>query len=357
MAREPAHVQELRCALGRALTACRQEVRWSQAKLADKLHYHRSAISHLEAGRHPAPRDFWKRADELLNADGILLAAYEALVTAKRDATAHTAENQRPQPSTDDAAGLTETQPSANSGMPGRRTALKLSLAAAVAPEMLNRVLSDAAAEAMEFTRLTGVSSVGHGMLEHLELVLSDLHQGYSQQPPGEQFIVARAYRARVDDLIRGRHTLKELRELYVYAGGLSELLAWLALDLGHSRTGRAYAVDSYAHAEQAGHRELGGWAADAMTGIATYTERADGAVQAATRGIAQVPNDHPLAIRLRAKAARASARQGDRATCESLFAEAQRLHDHMPTHTPSRFTNDTATLSSYAITAYPPEA
>ncbi|MGH3905588.1 MAG: helix-turn-helix domain-containing protein, partial [Pseudonocardiaceae bacterium] len=181
MAREPAHVQELRCALGRALTACRQEARWSQAKLADKLHYHRSAISHLEAGRHPAPRDFWKHADELLNADGALLAAYEALFTAKRDATEV---NQRPQRSTDDGTGLTEAQPSANSGVTGRRTALKLSLAAAVAPEMLNRVLSDAAAEAMEFTRLTGVSSVGHGMLEHLELVLSDLNQGYSREEP-----------------------------------------------------------------------------------------------------------------------------------------------------------------------------
>ncbi|MGH4018401.1 MAG: tetratricopeptide repeat protein, partial [Pseudonocardiaceae bacterium] len=241
--------------------------------------------------------------------------------------------------------------------MTSRRKALKLSLAAAIAPEALHRVLSDAAADAMEFTRLTGVSSVGHGTLEHLELVLTDLNRGYSQEPPTELFVVARAYRSRVDELIKGRHTLKELRELYVYAGWLSELLAWLAHDLGNSRTAQAYAVDCYEHAEQAGHGELCGWAADAMTAIATYAERPGGAVQAAMKGIALVPTDHPLAIRLRAKAARAYARLGDQETFDTLFAEARNLYDHMPAQIPSRFTINTGTLASYAIAAHPAQA
>lgn len=358
MARESAHVLELRCALGRVLATCRQEARWSQAKLADELHYHRSAISHLEAGRHPAPREFWARAHELLKADGALRAAYEALVTTKRDAAEV---NQRPHRNTDGDTGRAETRPSAspaNSGTTGRRTALTLGLAVAVAPEMLNRVWSEASAEAMEFTRRTGVSSVGRGTLEHLELIVSDLNRGYSQgEPLGELFVVARAYRARVDELIHGRHTLSELRDLYVYAGGLSELLAWLANDLGHPRTAQAYAVDSYAHAEQAGHGELGGWAADVMTTIASYAERPDRAVQAARKGIARVPIDHPLAIQLRVKAARAYARLGDRERFDTLFTEARRLHDQLPAETPNRFTIGTGTLASYAITAYPAHA
>ncbi|MGH4017614.1 MAG: hypothetical protein ACRDSL_27575, partial [Pseudonocardiaceae bacterium] len=148
-----------------------------------------------------------------------------------------------------------------------------------------------------------------------------------------------------------------ELQDLYVYAGCLSELLAWLAHDLGNPRTARAYAVDSYAHAEQAGHGELCGWAADAMTAIATYSEDPAGAVQVARKGIAQVPTAHPLAIRLRAKAARAYARLGDREKFETVFAEAGRLLDQMPTQTPTRFTLDTATMASYAIAAHPAQA
>lgn len=364
LAREPAHVLELRRALGGSLAACRQKVRWSQAKLARELSYHRSAISHIESGRHPAPREFWKRADEVLHADGALLAGYETLATAKRDAAAHDG----PEPPEPEPAGgpvgpaavpTTGTPSSALSAeggttRTGRRTALKLSLTVAVAPEILNRVLSEAAAEAMEFTRMAGISSVGRGTLEHLELVINDLNRGYSHEPPAELFAVARAYRSRVDDLIRGRHTLKELRELYVYAGCLSESLAWLAHDLGNPRTARAYAVDSYTHAEQAGHGELCGWATDAMTAIATYAEHPDGAVRVAKRGIAQVSPTHPLAVRLRAKAARAYARLGDREKFEILFAEACRLHDQLPTQTPIRFTLDTAAMASYAIAAHP---
>ncbi len=366
LAREPAHVLELRCELGRALAGCRQEARWSQATLAHKLHYHRSAISHLEAGRHPAPREFWQRADEVLHADGVLLSGYEALLTAKRDAARAAEANQQrsgapttEQPPADVPA--TEAQSSAlpaTSGMTGRRTAIKVSVAAAVAPEVLSRVLSEAAAEAMEFTRLAGVSSVGRGTLEHLEQVLTDLTRGYSQEEPlAELFVVARSYRARVDELIRGRHTLTELRDLYVYAGCLSELLAWLAHDLGNRRTAQAYALDSYTHAEQAGHGELCGWAADVMTTIATYAERPDGAVRAATKGIAQVSTDHPLAIQLRVKAARAYARLGDREKFDTLFTEARCLHDQLPAQTPARFTTGTGTLASYAITAYPAHA
>lgn len=347
VAREPAHVLELRRALGQRLSVCRQESGWTQRKLANELNYHPTAISHLEAGCHPAPREFWERADGLLAADGVLLAGYQALVTAKQDAADQAAEAKRQGAQPAHANGVTS----------GRRAALKLSVAATLAPEVLSRVLADSAAEAMEFTRLAGVSSVGRGTLEHLELVISDLDRGYSWEPPADQFSVARAYRSRVDELIRGRHTLGELRELYVYAGWLSELLAWLSHDLGNPRTAQAYAVDCYMHGGQAGHGELCGWAADVMTTVATYAERPDRAAHAAMKGITQVSTAHPLAIQLRVKAARSYAGLGDRKTFETLFTEARNLHDRMPTQTPSRFTIGTGTQASYAITAYPAHA
>lgn len=350
MAREPAHVRELRRALGRCLSACRQEAGWTQHKLARELTYHPTAISHIEAGRHAAAREFWERAEELLGAEGALLTGYEALVSAKQDAAEQALQAAR-------RPGTSVVDAPANGAASGRRMALKLSVAAALAPEVLAGVLADSAAEAMEFTRLTGVSSVGRGTLEHLELVISELNQGYSSEPAAEQFVVARAYRSRVDQLIRGRHTLTELRELYVYAGWLSEHLAYLAHDLGNSRTAQAYAVDCYSHGEQAGHGELCGWAADVMTTIATYAESPHRAVQAGMKGITRVPAGHPLAIRLRAKTARAYAQLGDRENFETLFAEARNLHDQMPTRAPHHFSLDTGKMASYAIAAHPAQA
>ncbi len=235
-----------------------------------------------------------------------------------------------------------------------RRTALNLGLVAAVSPETLTSVLRDSAGEAMEFTRGTAVSSVGAGTLDHLEAVVADLIRSHWLKPHGELFVVARAYRQRVDQLIQGRHTLKEERELYVYAAWLSELLALHALDLGFPLAAEAYALDCYEHADQAGDNELCAWATDAMASKALYTAQPGRAVLAAQKGIGRVPSQHPLAVMLRAQAARACARQGKRAECVEFLAEAHELHDRLPARPPSRFSLNTGILASHAITAYP---
>jgi len=74
-------------------------------------------------------------------------------------------------------------------------------------------------------------------------------------------------------------------------------------------------------------------------------------------RGATKVSPSHPLAVRLRAQAARAHARLAQREQCETLFDEAQRLYERLPARAPSRFTIDTGTLASYAMTAYPASA
>jgi tetratricopeptide (TPR) repeat protein len=150
-----------------------------------------------------------------------------------------------------------------------------------------------------------------------------------------------------------GPCTLRELRELFVYAAWLSELLAWLSHDLGDPMAAEAWAVDSFQHAEEAGHDELCAWAMDAMASIAIYTGRPGKAVAAARAGIAKAPLQHPLAVRLRAQAARAHARLGQREDCEGLLLEAAGLYERLPARAPMRFALDTGTLAGYAMTAY----
>jgi hypothetical protein len=236
-----------------------------------------------------------------------------------------------------------------------RRNALKLGLlSAAAAPELVARVLDGAAAEALEFTRRSGTTTVGRGTFDQLEAVLTSLNQAYHQAQPAEQFLVAHAYRSYVQELIKGRHTLKEARELYAYAGWLSEILAWLAHDLGNPLAAEAYAVDCYEHADQAGHDELCAWASDALASFPLYAEYPERAVEAAHRGIEKVPLGHPLAVRLHAKAARAYAKLGRSDECERVLAEAQELHDRLPVNPPARFGTDTGVLADYALTVYP---
>jgi transcriptional regulator with XRE-family HTH domain len=235
-----------------------------------------------------------------------------------------------------------------------RRDVLKIGLGATVTAETLRLMLGDAAGEALEFTRLAGISAVGPGVLDHLDAIIISLDGAYSREPPGGLFPVARAYRVRAGELAAGPCTLREKRELYVRAAWLSELLAWLAHDLGHAVAAEAYAIDAFEHADQAGHGELCAWAADALSSITLYTGRPGRAAEAARKGITRAPAGHPLAVRLRAQAARAHARLGQREECETLLVEAAALHDAMPARTPSRPAVDTGMLASYAMTAYP---
>ncbi|MGH3694654.1 MAG: helix-turn-helix domain-containing protein [Pseudonocardiaceae bacterium] len=374
MARQPEFLTEQQRALGRYLRALREAANLYQADIARAVPCDRTTVTHAEAGSQLPASDFWEKADQLVGATGALIARYDELVDAR---TAYLAEQQAkrrtqaqatveqltagPSVKSEQAGhgGSDDDSPAAPTGEYARqrRKTLKLGLAAVLTPEILSRVLADAADEAMEFTQAAAVSAVGQGTLEHLELVISDLNQDYSKNPPAERFIVARFYRSRVNELIRGRHTLKELQALYVCAAWLSELLAWLAHDLGNSRTAQAFALDCYTYADEVGHGELCGWAADAMASITMYSERPHNAVRAAMRGATKVPGGHPLAVRLRAQAARAHARLGQREPCETLFGEAQRLHERLPARAPSRFTIDTGTLASYAMTAYPASA
>lgn len=63
-------------ALGRQLAALREAAEIGQQQVAHRTGYSRSSVAHAEAGRQLLSREFWKTADELVAADGALVAAY-----------------------------------------------------------------------------------------------------------------------------------------------------------------------------------------------------------------------------------------------------------------------------------------
>jgi transcriptional regulator with XRE-family HTH domain len=67
----------LKRALGRQLATSRQAAEMGQQHVAHRTGYSRSSVAHAEAGRQLLTRDFWRTADQLVKADGVLLAEYE----------------------------------------------------------------------------------------------------------------------------------------------------------------------------------------------------------------------------------------------------------------------------------------
>ena len=230
-----------------------------------------------------------------------------------------------------------------------RRYACKGIGAAVVSPVALKGALVDA----LEFTRRAGTSAVGAGVLEHLELAVADFNRASEVVSPAALFGEVRWYRQAVDRLIAGPHTLREGRQLYAHAGWLSELLAWLARDLGNPATAWAYGVDAWHYGWQAGHEELCAWALNAQASIALHYNQPGQALEAVLRGAQHAPAGHPVTIMLAAKAAPAYARLGQQSEFKAALRDAVDLHERLAGQPLTVFGRDAGLLASYAVTSH----
>lgn len=235
-----------------------------------------------------------------------------------------------------------------------RRDAVKLASLALAAPVAAAQILERAAAEAMDFTRQAEATSLGASTLDHLDLAVTEFNRAYSLKPPKTVFDTVLGYRRKVDRFLKKKHTLPQERELRAFAGWLSELLAWLAHDLGNARTGLAFATDAFVQGQQAGHNQLCAWAMDAAASINLYEQRPAKASEAALKGLSKAPAGHPLTVRLHAQAARAAAADGDAAGFTTAFHAAGDAYRLLPPRSPRRFGMDVLPLADFALTSYP---
>jgi transcriptional regulator with XRE-family HTH domain len=234
-----------------------------------------------------------------------------------------------------------------------RRTALSLGLLGALSPAALAATLQESAAEAMEFTRERDISTVGSGTLDHLQAAIIELDHAYDWRPASELFPIARFYRHRVQQLINGKHTFEEERELYAHAASLSYLLSDLTHDLGSHLAAEAHALDSYRHAKAAGHNELCAWASGALSNWSVLAGQPEKAVAAAKRGLSKAPRRSPVAARLHARAAKGYALQGNHTACVEHLDKARKRCEQLPDQAPSRFSTESSALTSYKVAEY----
>jgi transcriptional regulator with XRE-family HTH domain len=78
-------VLDARRDLGRQLAARREAAGLTQQDLALLIHYGRSTIANVETGRQTCSRMFWERCDAAVEADNILIRAYEDLKELVRE--------------------------------------------------------------------------------------------------------------------------------------------------------------------------------------------------------------------------------------------------------------------------------
>jgi hypothetical protein len=170
--------------------------------------------------------------------------------------------------------------------------------------------MAAAAATAAEFGEWAEASSVGPITLEQLDQDVREIARDYLTQPPGSVLRRALDLRTRVFGLLESRVRPAHARELYVLAGKLCGLAAWMVDDLGYRAQAGTHARIAGLCADLADHPGLRGWVRATQAKIAYWDGRARASAQFAEDGLDQGVHDSGRVL-LAALAARGWARDG----------------------------------------------
>lgn len=287
---------------GDVLKRVRTEAGLNQAELGRVANVSQSWVSRVEGGQ-TVDESSARRLDEVLKADGKLMAAY-----------------------------MRERERGASSlVIPGRDT----------------WAFSD-------LLRKIHRTDVGSETIEQLRVITEQLCCEYVSRPAEDLRADAHRQLEYVERLISGPTTLSEHRELLVIAGWLSLLIGCVNYDLGLSRDAESARSAAYQLGKEAGNGEIMAWAFEMSAWFAITQGRLKSVVDYATAGQDVAPHAS-VAIQLAAQAAKAQARMGDKSAVRRELDKGARLlegHEH-PRRPENHFVIDPDKWDFYAMDCY----
>ena len=237
-----------RAAFGTLLRDLRNTRHLSQAALGHRLKVTPDAVASWEKGR-TLPRTEHAAAflDRHLHAHGTLLAAWH---------TAHT--DSRPD------TGPVGTTPAADA----------------------RSVLADAARAAAAFGAWAEQLTAGEVAITTLAVQARQLAADALTRPPAQVAAAAADLASETFTALRGHHKPAHTRDLYVVAGSVSALLAWLAGDLGDLDSARLHGSTAALCADHADQPGLHAWVASVRSKTALWSGDYQGAAELAAQGL-----------------------------------------------------------------------
>ncbi|MFK0111621.1 helix-turn-helix transcriptional regulator [Streptomyces sp. NPDC091217] len=142
-----------------------------------------------------------------------------------------------------------------------------------------------AADESSTWAQWAEASNVGDIALEQLMAETRTLASDYLTSEPVVLFVRTRALRDRLFSLLEGHQYPRQSADLYVAAGYLCGLLAWMSSDLGQLHDADTQGRTAWLCAELAGHNDLRAWVLSTRSKVAFWDGRLRDAVNFARRG------------------------------------------------------------------------
>jgi hypothetical protein len=190
----------------------------------------------------------------------------------------------------------------------------------------------DAEIEAIELVRRIEASDVSDGTLGRLEQVADRMAISYAGTPPAELLPRVRRHLTYITVLSDARMTLAQRRRLLVAGGWLALLAATLHIDLRQGDAAEAWLLTAEEMAGHAGHEEIAAWCFETRAWDVLTADRYREALELSQRAQAIAPAGSSALIQATAQEGRAWARMGAAQDTRHALERVARLVSNLPT-------------------------
>ena len=189
-------------------------------------------------------------------------------------------------------------------------------------------VIMDAAGQSAEFGEWAEATNIGSTTLEQLDEDVRRLARDYLNKPPLPLMLATVRVRNRVFTLLEGRQHPNQTRHLYLIAGRLCGLLAWMASDVGRHSEADTQARTGWLCAELADADGLRAWIRATQSKVAYWDGRVRESARLADDGLRMAAPDSARVL-LASLGARAWARLGNTDDAHAALARAEEEREH----------------------------
>ena len=215
-------------------------------------------------------------------------------------------------------------------------------------------VLAAGGADTLEIVTRLRASDLNAATLDALRITVDRLCSEYPHLPSEALRAEGQQWLRRITDLLDGRLTLAEHREVLVLAGWLALLVGCVEYDMGRRSAAEATRRSALSLGSEAGHAEIVGWAHEMAAWFALTQGDHRGVIAASETGRAAA-HGQGVAVQLAAQQAKAWARRGDRARTEAALDDGRALLESLPypPNLDNHFVVDPAKYDFYVMDCY----
>jgi tetratricopeptide (TPR) repeat protein len=209
-------------------------------------------------------------------------------------------------------------------------------------------------AETLELISRLQTSDVSAATLDAMRITVDQLCSEYPHMPPDALRIEARTWLQRVTNLLQGRLTLGQHREVLDLSGWLALLVGCCEYDMGARQPAESTRRAALSLGAEAGDSAIQGWAYEMQAWFALTSGDYRGVIAAAEAG-QDLAGEAGVSVQLAAQAAKAWARMGDRRQVEVALDRGRALLEPMPypSNIDNHFVVDPSKYDFYAMDCY----